>query len=91
MREGSSIAATKAGRVAGRPVHIAEILGRDELTGLAIDDVKKAVLLRIQEDFAFLSVDREIGQDQILVGVVVPGVRGSFLKMPRSSATTEDV
>jgi hypothetical protein len=77
------------GCVAGRPIHIDEILGRNELAGLAIENVEKAVLRRMQKDVAFLSVDCQVGQDQVLVGVVVPSVRRRFLVVPNVFAGVE--
>jgi hypothetical protein len=70
------------GRVASGPVYIDEIPGRNELAGFAIKNVEKAVLRRMQEDFAFLSVDCQVGQDRVLIGVVVPSVRGRALEVP---------
>src|SRR3569833_2557304 len=45
------------GVVAGRPVHIDEILRRDELAVGAVDDEEEAVLRRVQDLLARRAVD----------------------------------
>ena len=75
-----------SGVVAGGPVHIDEVLGRDELAVGAIDDEEEAVLRRMQDDLARRAVDREVGQDHRLGGRVVPVVAGCFLVVPQEFA-----
>jgi hypothetical protein len=49
--------------VARGPVHVDEVLGRDELAVGAVDHEEEAVLGRVQDDLARLAVDGEVGQD----------------------------
>ena len=70
------------GVVAGRPVHIDEVLGRNELAVGAIDDEEEAVLRRMQDHLARLPVDLDIGQDHRLGRGVVPVIAGRLLVVP---------
>ena len=55
-------------------------LGGNKLAGLAVEHVEEAVLVRLHDDLAALSVDREIGKGQLPDGVVVPLLSGVDLE-----------
>ena len=70
------------GVVAAGPVHIDEVLGRDELAVGAVDDEEEAVLGRMQDDLARLAADLDVGQHHGLGGGEVPAVARRFLVVP---------
>ncbi len=49
------------GVVACRPVHIDEVLCRDELAVRSVDDEEETVLGRMQDDFARRAIDGDVG------------------------------
>src|SRR5215468_9756349 len=67
---------------AARPGVRREAVGRNQLAGLAVEDVKEPILVGLHQNLAFGSVDREVGKDQILNGVEVPLVAGCTLVVP---------
>ena len=70
------------GAVAGRPVHVDEILCRDELAVGAVDHEEEAVLRRVQDDLARRAVDIDVGKDHRLGRGVVPVIARRLLIMP---------
>ena len=67
---------------AARPGDRREVVGRNQFAGLAVQDVKEPILVGLHQNLAFRSVDREVGEDQILNGVVVPLLSGCRLVVP---------
>src|SRR5215831_16050971 len=67
---------------AAGPVDWHEGLGRDQLSGLAVENVEEPVLVGLHEDLATLAADREVGEDQLLDGVIVPLFPWRSLEMP---------
>ncbi len=65
-----------------RPVHRDVGFGGDELAGLAVEDVEKAVLGRLHDDLAHLAIDCQVGEDHVLRRGVIPGIAGRGLVMP---------
>src|SRR5438445_7772694 len=54
----------------------------EQLAGGAVKDVEETVFGSVKKNFSRGVVDREVGKDDGLVGIVVPGVAGSLLIMP---------
>ena len=67
---------------AAGPGHRCEILGRDELSGLAVEDVEEPVLVGLHQHLPPRPLDGQICQDQLLDGVKIPLLAGCRLKMP---------
>ena len=53
-----------------------------QLAGGAVEDVEETVLGSVKQNFSRGVVDREVGKDDGLVGIVIPCVAGSLLIMP---------
>src|SRR5262252_5211087 len=64
------------------PVDCRKWFRRNELAIRAIDDIKESILRRLHEHLAFLIVDREISENDVLRRVVVPHVTRRRLKVP---------
>src|SRR5262249_54309616 len=67
---------------AAGPVDWHEGLGRDQLSGLAVENVEEPVLVGLHEDLATLAADCEVSEDQLLDGVLVPLFTRRNLEMP---------
>ena len=67
---------------AARPVHRREVLGGDQFPSLAVEDVEKSILVRLHQDFASGSVDRELREDQLLDRIIIPFLAGRCLVVP---------
>ena len=65
-----------------RPIDGHVFVRREQLAGLAIQDVEETVLRRLHQDLAFLAFDGEIGQHHRLDGSVVPAFMRHFLVIP---------
>ena len=65
-----------------RPVDRHRGLGSEQFAGLAIEDIEEAVLRRLHQDLADLSVDPEVGEDHLLGGGIVPLLTRGGLVMP---------
>ncbi len=65
-----------------RPVDRREGLGGDQRARLPVDDVEKAVLRRLHDDFSRRAVDLEIGEDHVLGRGEIPRLAGRRLVMP---------
>ncbi len=75
-------------RAAGRqvnmagPCHLADLVGRDQLAGLAVDHIEKAVLGRVQDDLAVLATDGQRRQLDVHRAVIIPRLVGILLIVP---------
>ena len=67
---------------AARPGDRREVLGGDQLSGLAVENVEKPILVRLHQDLAIDAIDREVRQDQLLNRVVIPLLAGRGLVVP---------
>ena len=65
------------------PVRLGEGFGRDQPAVRAVDHVEKPVLGRMHQGLNRAAVDLEVGQHDIHVGVVIPGLPGRGLVMPQ--------
>src|SRR5258708_24021736 len=52
-----------------------------QFTGGAVEDVEETVFGSVKQSFSRGVVDREVGKDDGLGGIIIPGVAGSFLVM----------
>jgi hypothetical protein len=52
---------------AARPSDWREVLSGDQLSSFAVDDVEKPIFVRLDQDFARDTVDREVSQDELLL------------------------
>ena len=70
----------------GRPIHVGVVFRREELSGVAIEDVEKAVLRRLHDDPLPRAADGEVRKNQLLHRVVVPTVVRRGLVVPGHAA-----
>src|SRR5690606_18617836 len=59
-----------------------EVLCGDGLAGATIEHIEETVLGRLHQHLALASVDAEIGQHQLLRGIIIPDVPRGGLVMP---------
>ncbi len=69
-----------------RPGDERERLCRYQRTGLAIEHIKEAVLVRLHDDMAHRTIDRQIGQDEFLYCIEIPLVTRRGLIIPGHAA-----
>src|SRR5258708_20129445 len=70
----------------GGPVDVGEILGRQQLAGLAIENVEKSVLVRLDDDAVRGTSDVEAGENHLLRGVKIPAIAWGGLVVPSEPA-----
>src|SRR6476661_10518445 len=68
--------------VAGGPIHIDEVLRRDELPIGSIDHEEETILWRVEDHLAHATANREVGEDHGLRRRVVPVVARILLIVP---------
>ena len=64
------------------PVHLADLLGRDQLAAVTVDHIEEAVLRRLHQDIARLAIDGDRRERDLLRAIVIPAVIGIDLIMP---------
>src|SRR5882757_6540866 len=69
----------------GGPVDVRITLGRQKLAVLAVENVKKSVLVRLQDDLMRCAPHVEVGEDHFLYRVEIPTVAWRGLVVPRQS------
>src|SRR6266508_4952345 len=65
-----------------RPGDRCKSVGRDQLASLAVEDIEEPVFVGLHQDLALLSVDRQVSEDQLLNGIVVPLLSRRRLVVP---------
>jgi len=71
---------------AGGPVDVGEVLGRQQLAAVALENVEKSVLVRLNDDAMLGTPDLEIGQNHLLRGVKIPAIARGGLVVPGEPA-----
>ena len=64
------------------PRHLGDLLGRQQFAVGAIDHIEEAILRRMHQRLDGLATVFQIGQHDVHVGVVVPGLTGGGLVVP---------
>ena len=64
------------------PCHLAEFLGRQQFAVGAVDDVEETILGCVQQGLDGLAAELHVGQHDVHVGVVIPGLAGCGLVVP---------
>ena len=64
------------------PSHLGERLRGYKRARHPVDDIVKAVLVRLHDDFALAAVDHEIGKHQLLHAVEIPRIARNHLVVP---------
>jgi hypothetical protein len=70
-----------------RPVHLLERICRQQFPVGAVDHVEEAVAVELHDHLAFLAANVDVGVDQFPASIVVVGIIGRELVVPRDLAS----